>query len=473
MFRFAQAFARALACLLATALALTCPRPAAGQAGIAFTQQRPFVMGLIPVVGPGGAVGGVSIDAQGVIDRTDAAQAGRLRDLRLKAQTDIGADLQAPSRMRKVSLRGLVAAIEAHVAKGQPATEELQNLAGLQRIEFVLVYPEQGDIVLAGPAEGWQIDERGNAIGKTTGQAVLQLDDLVVALRSAHQQVATGELITCSIDPTKAGLQRLTRALKARDAAVSEATLARFEQALGPQQIRLTGVSPGSHFAQVLVASDFMMKRLAMGFEPSPIDGLPSYMEMLKADSAPLPKNAMPRWWMAPRYEPLLKDAEGLAWQLRGSGVQTLTEEGFLGKGGAVVARTGKKSSLAEAWADAMTEKYDALASAMPVFAELRNCMDLAVVSSLIVKEDLAGRSGCDLSLLLHDKRIAVAEYHVPKTVASRASLIRKEGRWVVSVSGGVEVDSWSVLNEVQIKSELSDVHTLAASSKAKRWWWD
>ncbi len=324
--------------------------------------------------------------------------------------------------MRKISLRGLAAAIEQRVKAGLPATVELQNLAGLTRIEFVFVFPEHGDIVLAGPAEGWQVNNQGGVVGIKSGQPVLQLDDFVVALRAARQQPASGELITCSIDPTKEGIARFTRMVKSRDLQVNEATVAKLEAAVGPQQITLTGVPASTHFAQVLVAADFLMKRLAMNFEPAPIEGLPSYMEMLQDESAPLPKNPMPRWWMAPRYEPLLKDEEGLAWQLRGPGVQTLTEEGFLGRGGAIVARKAQENSLAKKWADAMTSKYEPLAAELPVFAELRNCMDLAVVAALLVKEDLPARAGCDLGMLLEDKRIAVAEYSVPKTIDSRAA---------------------------------------------------
>ena len=38
----------------------------------------------------------------------------------------------------------------------------------------------------------------------------------------------------------------------------------------------------------------------------------------------------MPRWWLATNYEPMLTDAEGLAWELRGPGVKAMTEEDFL-----------------------------------------------------------------------------------------------------------------------------------------------
>ena len=49
-----------------------------------------------------------------------------------------------------------------------------------------------------------------------------------------------------------------------------------MEEALGPQTISITGVPPTSHFARVIVAADFRMKRLAMDFEPAPVDDMPS-----------------------------------------------------------------------------------------------------------------------------------------------------------------------------------------------------
>lgn len=446
------------------------PVLAAGQS-VSVTELRPFVVGVIPVVGPGGAVGGVSVDAQGVIARSDKDTAGRLRDARRKALKRIEAPLEAASAMRKVSLRGLQEALNQRRVKRLPLTDELQNLAGLQRIEYVLVYPEQRDIVLAGFAEGWAIDEQGNAIGRTTRQGVLQLDDLIVALRTA-KNAATGSGITCSIDPTEEGLTRFQRLLRARGLEMNETTLARLEQTLGPQQVTLTGLTPGSHFAHVLVAADFLMKRLAMNLEPAPIEGLPSYLDLLQVRGA-APHSSMPRFWLAPQYEPLLKDDDGLAWQLRGSGVQALTEDGYLSAAGEVVDRRGKEEPLAKKWVETMTARYDELSAAAPVFGQLRGCMDLAVVAALLTKEDLPGLAGCDLSLLLDEKRISVAEYHVPKTIASQASLIRKGRGWIVGISGGVDVNSWAALEKSELSPELAATRKAAAAKEDARWWWD
>src|SRR5690606_11447798 len=118
------------------------------------TALRPFVVGLVPVVGRRGAVGGVLIDASGVVVRSDAETLRRLREARTRALQPIAADLQAASPLRKISLRGIGATLERLRRDGRAVTEDLQNLAGLQRVEYVFVYPEQQDVVLAGYAEG-------------------------------------------------------------------------------------------------------------------------------------------------------------------------------------------------------------------------------------------------------------------------------------------------------------------------------
>jgi hypothetical protein len=73
----------------------------------------------------------------------------------------------------------------------------------------------------------------------------------------------------------------------------------------------------------------------------------------------------------------------------------------------------------------------------------------------------------------MDDTQIQVARYHAPQTVASRASLIRKGRQWIVGVSGGVAVDSWSVLDHLELRAELSDTRRASAPINADRWWWD
>jgi hypothetical protein len=446
---------------------------ASGQFSVGDFQLRPFVIGITPVVGPGGAVGGVSIDAKGVVSRIDKDFAGRLRDVRTAALvTPPKGDIAAASPLRKVSLRRLVAELDRLRREGKPLSAELQNLAGLTRVQYVLVNPDEKDLVLAGPAEGWEYDTEGTAVGVASGRPILQLDDLVVALRTAKAQPMTGELITCSIDPTDEGSRKFSRLVRTLDPPLNKAETSRLESAVGPQQVAITGIPPASHFAHVLVAADFRMKLLGMNLEQAPIDGLPSYLELLRTGQE-RPQSAAPRWWMAPLYEPLLSDAESLAFEIRGQGVQTLSEDGLVSHRGRIAAQEPREDSLAGEWAERMTVRFDALAKEIPVFGQLRNCMDLAVIGALVAHRDLAGRAGCDLGLLFDEKRLAVAEYHVPKTLASRASLLKHGREWIISVSGGVEIDSWAVLKRIEVAPELAELRAKAAAQTPERWWWD
>ncbi|HEY4761439.1 MAG TPA: DUF1598 domain-containing protein, partial [Thermoguttaceae bacterium] len=291
-------------------------------------------------------VGGVAIDTQGVLENIQTDALGQLAKLRAEALQKAPADINGFAELRKVSLRRLEAAIEECTKSGKPLPDEIRLLGGLQQINYVFVYPEQKDIVLAGPAEGWKVDARGNVVGVTTGRPVMLLEDLLVALRSANEAANGG--IRCSIDPTSQGLTKLRSLVSTFKTINNPQTAAQgIEETLGMQQITVAGVPATSRFAQVLVAADYRMKRLAMNFDPAPQGlKLPSFLHMVSTSSKGM-SNMLPRWWLEPSYEPLLRDADGLAWELRGASVKTMTEEDFLTSTGSRE-HTGKANPMAQ-----------------------------------------------------------------------------------------------------------------------------
>lgn len=290
------------------------------------------------------------------------------------------------------------------------------------------------------------------------------------ALRAAR---SAGAGISCSIDPTEEGLVRLQRLLTSRGLSNDEQTVRRMEEAVGPQEITVTGVTVDGHFSRVMVAADLVMKRLAMGFEKSPVADMPSYLEMLPANARRRRSTVQsPRWWLSVNYDAMLASPDGLAWQLRGPGLKALTAAGNISATGRLV-NGHTENPLAERWAQSMTKNYPQVATSLPVLAELRNCMDLAVIAALITKEGLLATAGCDLPLLNDARRIRGFQYHVPKSVASQASVVRVRRGWIVSVSGGVDINCWSVLNRTESSSKLSPVRMAASSADFERWWWD
>jgi hypothetical protein len=415
------------------------------------------------------AVGGISIDAHGSLQNATLDATGELQRLRAERLQPVPGELKQAVALRKVSLRGLEAALVKTLAAGEPLADEMRYLAGLQQIQYVLVYPEQHDVVLVGPGEGWKVDSRGNLIGLGSNRPVMLLDDLLVALRTARQAAQGG--ISCSIDPTPEGLQRL-RAYVSKLHTIGEpqTTVANICETLGPQKITLQNVPGTTHFARVMVAADYRMKRLAMGFEPAPIRGLPSYMNMVSAGRAGM-NNLLPRWWLAPHYAPLLKSPDGLAWELRGAAVKALAEEDFLAANG-TREHTGKANPMAQRWANQMTAHFEELSRAEPIFGQLRNCMELAIVAALITKEQMLERAGCNLPVMMDSGRVELDQFAAPEQVATQASVVRKGRNWVISASGGVQIHSWGVAEKTQLADAPAEVRAQAAP-KGDAWWWN
>lgn len=437
---------------------------------VASTTLRPFVISFTPVIGRNGAIGGVSIDASGVVSRKSWDESAALTAAWLKASKPVANELNRTSKLRMVSLGRLESALTPYLDKGDAIPDEMMFLAGLQRVEYVFVYPDSREIVIAGPADGWHLDHRGTFVGNMSKRPVLRLDDLIEAFRNTA--TSPTKPISCSIDPTEEGLIRLQRLLRSRGLQLNEQTVEQMQETLGPHQIRVTGVETDSHFSHVMVAADYVMKRLAMGLERSPIAGLPSYMELLKTERSRSPRVESPRWWLAVDYDPLRRSPDGLAWQISGAGVKTMTEDGYLSASGRNV-NTGREGRLAAQWAAAMTKNYDQLGDVVPVFAELRNCMDLAVVAALVAKHDLASKAGCPSPISESLATSRGPQYFVPKLVDSQASLIRGRRGWFVSVSGGVDIDPWSPLERVEEDPKLAAVRSKATLTRDRRWWWD
>jgi hypothetical protein len=416
------------------------------------------------------SVGGVSIDVEGVVGPpSDSARKMLLAELRKEIKGAPG-ELNAPVSMRMVSLRALEAACEEAIRNnlGQ-LPDEVKFLAGLQRIQFVFVYPEENDIVLAGPGEGWRIDEKANVVGITTGRPVLLLDDLMIAMRSVHEARRGG--ISVSIDPTKEGVQNLNKLFESQRGRPLNPT-PRFEaavkQAFGPQMVTLAGVPETSHFARVLVAADYRMKRLAMNLEKSPVKGMKSYIELV---GKRVSKDVNPRWWLACNYNPLAASDDGLAWELRGPGVKVMTEDEFVSAEGKVEG-TGRTSSAAQRWADTMTDKYEELSAADPVFGELRNLMDMCVIAALIEKERLCDEAGCSLPLLTSKTSEMTPErWNAAKTIAPEVSFLRTRNSWIVTASGGVQIESWQVASRTEVSTNVTQIRKQATPTAKSLWW--
>jgi hypothetical protein len=415
-------------------------------------------------------VGGISIDAAGMVGNLDPAASEALAAERTKLLAS--ANLSSAAS-RKVSLAGILEAVKASQRANEAVAPEVLYLGGLTAVEMVLVDPERHDIVLVGPAETPVVGPLGSVVGSETGKPLLVLEDLVTALRSTESARSAG--MSCSIDPTTEGLARLQTLLRQQKPGTVGNTpdplLRSMEAAVGPQTVSVGGVPADSRFAHVLVAADYRMKRIGMGFDPSGVKQLPSYLSMI-------PQNAtaatMPRFWLEAKHAPIQRDPDELAWKLSGSSIVCLTENEMANASGERT-RQGKSDPLAKKWCGLMTEHYADLAKVQPIFAELKNCIDLAVVATLIQSRQLDERAGLDLSLLLDAEALPLVGYDVPETVPTLASAMRQPRGWVVTTSGGIAFQPWEAATSLVDSGSLAEPRVSALDSRpeVQCCWWD
>jgi hypothetical protein len=420
---------------------------------------------------------GVAVDAQGVLRRQSFADPNGLlaRQRIAAAKAALTPDLLRFNAMRKISLTRLEKAIQ----KNQGVlTDEMRYLAGLLRVRYVFYYPDSKDIVLAGPAEGWVHDPSERVVGVTSGRPVLQLQDLIVALRAFPPDQEGAGLISCSIDPTQEGLTNLQQFLRGFGSravpAQTETLVVNLKNSLGPQTITIGGVSPKTHFAQVLVEADYRMKLIGIGLEQPPVR-MVSFVE--KVNPGAVSRNALFRWYFVPDYQCVRVADDKLAAELVGDGVKLVGEDELVSAQGGR-ARSGKSSQASQAFCLSFTQKYSQLAERSPVYAQLRNLVDLAVAAAFIQEQGYCQKAGWDLGLFADEKALPVETYNAPKQVESAVAAIWKGNRLMTPIGGGVHLDAATALKSENLLSD-EDGKVAKTRSQTKlhladgQWWWD
>lgn len=424
---------------------------------------------------------GVVVDASGVL-RTKIYRdpTGHLTKMRMaEARAKLGADVMKPSKLRKVSLNRLEAALASRLAEGQIETEEMKYLAGLTEISHVFFYPETGDIVIAGPAEGFFQNAAGRTISMVSGKATLQLQDMIAALRAFSSNGEQAKVIGCSIDPTQEGLQRMREYLQRISGQVRPGDASRIaaglKENLGLQTVSIKGVSPRTHFAQVLVEADYRMKLIGIGLE-SPMANIPSYVS--KANPTAVSRNALQRWFFTPDYECVKVSEDDLAMELIGNGVKLISEDEKVASDGSRI-RSTTKDRASMAFATAFTKQYDRLASTTPVYGQLKNLIDMTIVAAFIQSQDYYGKADWDMAIFSDESTFPIETYETPQQVETAVNAVWRGNRLMTPVGGGVNIQAMQAMHGNNLSyDERGTVAKVRAEAsidglQAGQWWWD
>jgi len=424
---------------------------------------------------------GIVVDADGVLrTRVLYDRGGRLTRQRLAAaQAALDPEVARPSKLRKISLTRLEAKLAECVATGQGITDDMRYLVGMTRIRNVFFYPETGDIVIAGPAEGYMPNIAGRVVGMHTGRAVLELQDLIAALRAFPPTGQSTGAMVVSIDPTQEGLARMQQFLVAISGRATPSDAGRIavglKENLGLQNVRIEGISPRTHFAQVMVEADYRMKLIGIGLE-NPAVKITSYVA--RANPRSVARNALQRWYFTPNYDCVRVSEDDLAMELEGDGVQLIGEDQLVQMNGGRAA-SGQVDRASQMFVRSFTQKYAELASKEPVYAQLRNLIDMAIAAAFIQKYDYYGQAGWNMEVFGSEDRFPIETYPEPTQVETAVNAIWKGNTLMTPVGGGVQIRPLMALATDQMKlDEEGELKTLRNQVEIEgvakdQWWWD
>jgi hypothetical protein len=183
-----------------------------------------------------------------------------------------------------------------------------------------------------------------------------------------------------------------------------------------------------------------------------------------------------------PEYQCIRQSDDKLAMELVGDGVRLVGEDEVVLHGGQRKTTGGHANRASRAFVAGFTKAYPKLAECSPVYAELRNVIDLAIAAAYIQDENYCEKAGWKMQFFGSEKDFPVETYDVPKTVESAARAVRKVSASGLTAffpnGGGVTIQAGEALKSDKVladsKGKVSKVRETVAPKLAKgQWWWD
>ena len=431
---------------------------------------------------------GVFVDPSGTLKKIKTKKMRGSEAFREQAQLNSGnVVVNLETELRKISLTRLEKATQSLAAQGKPISRDMRNLAGIYEIKYLMMYPETGDIVIAGPAGPWELNEENRPLNMKTGKPVLQLDDLVVCLRNAWDN--NGKF-GCSITPRKDRLIS-TKQFLASTKLKGKRWAAGIREALGQQDVEVFGIDSETHAARVLVEADYRMKLVGMGLEES-IPEVPSYLdriELTKDDE--LPPMDVVRWWFTLNYDDIVADDARTIFTFNGTGVKVLSENEFINDEGERI-HSGTSHGPTKEFARDFTRHFDKLADEYPVYRQLKNVFDMALVANLIRQQDLSTKTDWHRTFfatpnpdqpqaLQYRVRREQTATQVDSVLNDKVLRVRKQSstikHHIVGVSGGISYDANQIIStglKPDLDGELAkELKQAKPEAGELAWWWD
>ena len=349
-------------------------------------------------------------------------------------------------------------------------------------MQYVFCYPDSGDIVIAGPAEAWADAPSGRMHGhrNRAGRCSSCKTSSSRCGLSRQVQIATSRSSTARSIRRRMACRGCSSSCTSSAAAPRRTTrqfiVEQLRDKLGLQVITVGGVSPKTHFAQVMVEADYRMKLIGIGLETPPVR-LTSYVE--RANPSQIARNALQRWYFVPDYQCVRVSEDALAMELVGEGVKLVGENEVVGKDGTrQVSAGGNRASDAFVTGlhQSVSQAGRARAGVRPASQLHRPGRRRRVHSEpgLLRPGRLEARMCSTAKKRIRSKRsIRPSKWKPPSTACGRATML------LTPVGGGVQMRPTEAIEPTNLLEDeegtVEEARTAIDLSKlaADQWWWD
>jgi hypothetical protein len=311
--------------------------------------------------------------------------------------------------------------LQERLQNGQ-VTPEVLSLGGMTNIDGLVLDDANKDAVLFG----------------TSGKGpTLHLDDFVVALQNCmSHNLPPG----CSIDPHFASIEHIQKIWKeiyevaspTQVDTILKEQLEEVEREL--QNVRVFGVPRNTRFTKIIVDADYHAKRVVNGTASPGIEGFRSLVDIalqkvrkdIDQGKQPSIPTLMSRFWFTPGTVRLSRDESETTVLLDQCEVKLLTEKTFFTKQGQLVG-AGYEETFAQQFAEEFTKRYDEIAEAIPIYAELKSLFRLVAIAKALDYARAFDSILRDFSHFIRDYRLNTVQVpdslsgiiHVTKAVTS------------------------------------------------------
>lgn len=395
-------------------------------------------------------VAGIYVDGEGVVQDVVASENGTILDnIEVMLDAD-GARLAEQKRSvdawrlatdyRCVSLLKLSKEIVRRRLSGEPVDEAIRNMAGLSRVQYIVLDSDNSDVILVGPVggierlAGWLRDRK-------TGRVTMRVEYFVAAASS----IWMGQPFGCTIDPTEAALAAAAQAadeFQRRETPIGLAPDA-IRKALGNQDVRVFGTAGDTPLGYLMVEADRHMKQLALGLQPMP-EGTPNYLDMITRHIAQGPPHGqLLRLWFTGSPMAVRVDNAGLVYELAGCPLKLDSETRLAAQdGGRIPAPADFRVTE---FVQQFNDHFSDIASLHPIYGALESVYRSAAIAEVLRRSTAsAWLPGILGPMLLDDP--SLGQLQTPRKVASIATLHRVTHRGkrhaIVVASGGVLIDT-------------------------------